>query len=396
MTTDDHSRRLFSPGSASELVTDAALVRALIEVEDAHLRALGASGVAPASLGSLAGVPLPELDSLVIAARDSGNPVIGLLAHLRGHVDDETATWLHRGLTSQDVIDSALMLLAKRARQRIGADLAATIDALDRHTAEHRDTVAVARTLTKHATPTTWGLRFAGWLAAVLDARDDLDAVSLPAQVGGAAGTLAALVEVAGADRAAAVSTAFAEQLGLAPALPWHSRRSPITRLGDSLCGVTDALGMIASNVLTLTRTEIGEVAEPAVEGRGGSSTMPNKRNPVLSVQVRANSLRAPGLLSTLHVCSAASVDERSDGAWHAEWATLAQLIALAGGSARLTAELTAGLTVDPARTAANLAATGDDILAERAAISGVHGNAGDYLGLAREFVDATLKRARE
>jgi 3-carboxy-cis,cis-muconate cycloisomerase len=190
------------------------------------------------------------------------------------------------------------------------------------------------------------------------------------------------------------MSGAFARELGLEDAAPWHSNRAPITRLGDALGGVSDALGLIATNVATQTRTELAELAEPAVEGRGGSSTMPQKRNPVLSVLLRANALRAPGLVSTLHVCAATSVDERSDGAWHAEWPTLVELLRLALGSTSLAAELTAGLTVVPAQVASNLALTGDDILAERAAISGSAGQASEYLGLSDSLIDGVLRRA--
>jgi 3-carboxy-cis,cis-muconate cycloisomerase len=382
---------LLSPGSDRSQVSDAAVLQALIDVEGAYLASLVSTGVAPA-LPPLQVEP-PPLDTL--DSGETGNPVIALLAYLRTEVDAETAAWLHRGATSQDIVDSALMLIAQRSRVAIAADLSVTIDALARLADEHRATVAAARTLTQHATPTTLGLRFAIWLSTALDARDHLAAVSLPAQLGGAAGTLAALVEIAGADKAAAVPAAFARELGLEPATPWHSNRTPVTRLGDALCGLTDALGMIASNVLALTRSEVGELAEPAAEGRGVSSTMPQKRNPVLSVLLRANALRAPGLLSTLHLCAANSVDERSDGAWHAEWATLAELLALASGSARLAAQLTAGLRVDGERVAANLGLTGSDILAERTAISGSPGNPEDYLGLANEFIDRVLSRVR-
>jgi 3-carboxy-cis,cis-muconate cycloisomerase len=388
------SPSLLAPGADGAPFSNAAVLRALVDVESAYLRALVAAGIAPSSVGSLAEVELPDAEAIATAARETGNPIIPLLTHLKSRVDADTAEWLHRGATSQDIVDSALVLLVARARPAIDAALAQTIAALARLADEHRGTVAAARTLTQHSTPTTLGLRFATWLSGVLDARDALAATPLPAQLGGASGTLAALVEVAGAERAAAVPAAFAEQLGLAAASPWHSSRTPITRIGDALCGVTDALGMVAANVLTLARTEIGELAEPVAEGRGGSSAMPQKRNPVLSVLIRGNALRAPGLLSTLHSAAALSVDERADGAWHAEWATLGELVALASGSASLAAELSAGLTVDTERVAANLAMTGDGILAERASISGTTGSPADYLGLSDRIIDTVLARA--
>ena len=159
------------------------------------------------------------------------------------------------------------------------------------------------------------------------------------------------------------------------------------------LAEVTDALGTIAADVATMSRTEIGELAEPQVPGRGGSSAMPQKRNPVLSVLIRSTALRAPGLLSTLHACAASAVDERPDGAWHAEWPTLRELLRLALGASGLAAELTAGLTVDAEKARANLAITGDDILAERISLSGTAGDPADYTGASNELIDAILSR---
>lgn len=394
---------LLSPATAGldAAVSDAAVARALVEVELAYLEALVASGVAPSSLAlpeavaALRASGVPDLGSLARAARESGNPIIALLAHLRAAVDPETASWLHRGATSQDIVDSALMLTALRARAVILTQLGVTIAGLATLAERHRSTIAAARTLTQHSTPTTWGLRFATWLGVVLDARDTLAAVTLPAQLGGASGTLAALVEISDGTRTAAVRTDFALRLQLAAAPPWHTSRAPITRLGDALVAVTDALGLIAANVATLARTELGELSEPAVAGRGGSSAMPQKHNPVLSVLIRSAAFRAPGLGSTLHVCAANAIDERPDGAWHAEWPTLRELLRLAIGSSSLTAELANGITVNTARVAANLALTGDDILAERRAISGATGDASGYLGLSNELIDAALERAQ-
>lgn len=391
----DHG--VLSPGTvgAEGTVSDAAVMLALIEVEECYLRVLVEAGIAPSTVGSLEGAGLPDLDELAAKSRGGGTPIIPLLAHLRGLVDPVTAGWIHRGATSQDVVDSALMLTALRARAIVLAHLETTIAALAALAETHRTTVAAARTLTQHSTPTTYGLRFATWLGGVLDARDALAAVTLPVQLGGASGTLAALVELAGPARAAAVPAALATRLGLAESPPWHTSRAPVIRLGDALAAVTGALGVIAANVATLSRTEIAELAEPAADGRGGSSTMPQKHNPVLSVLIRSSAIRAPALASTLHLCAALAVDERPDGAWHAEWPTLRELLRLALGASSLTAELTAGLTVDTERVAANLALTGDGILAERAAISGEPGSPADYLGLSDPLIDAVLARAR-
>lgn len=396
-SADAFDHGLLSPGTAGAdgTVSDAAIAQALIEVEDCYLRSLVAVGIAPATIGSLEGADLPALDELARTARDGGNPIVPLIAHLRGLVDPVTATWIHRGATSQDIVDTAIMLVSQRARVEILAQLDATIDALAALTDVHRTTVAAARTLTQHSTPTTYGLRFATWLGGVIDARDALATLPLPVQLGGASGTLAALVALSDPARAAAVPAELATQLGLAESPPWHTSRAPVTRLGDALAGVTDALGVIAANVATLARTEIAELAEPTAEGRGGSSTMPQKHNPVLSVLIRSSAIRAPALASTLHLCAALAVDERPDGAWHAEWPTLRELLRLALGASANAAELTAGLTVDQGRVAANLALTGDELVAEHASVvSGPVAPAG-YTGLSDALIDAALARAR-
>ena len=389
---------LLSPATAGadDLVADRAIRLALIDVELAYLRALEDAGIAPGGLASIMqNAEVPVCADLARRAVLGGNPVIPLLADLREALPDDVAAWLHKGATSQDMLDSALMLTAHRARVVLLARLDETAESLARLADAHRGTVAAARTLTRHSTPTTWGLRFATWLETVLDARDDLAAVELPAQLGGASGTLASLVVLSDAATAARMPALFAAQLGLAESRPWHTSRAPVTRLGDALVGVTGALGVIASNVTTLGRPEIAEIAEPLAEGRGGSSAMPQKQNPVLSVLVRSAALRAPGLGSTLHLCAASAVDERPDGAWHAEWPTLRELLRLALGATTIAAELTAGLTVDPQRAKANLALTGTDIVAERTALVGSAGEPADYTGLSDQLIDAAIARAR-
>lgn len=391
---------LLSPATAARdsVVSDAAVLAALVDVEVAYLQSLVAAGIAPATaaaaLESLGTVSDPA--DLAVRSRSGGNPVIPLIADLRDAVDADSAKWVHRGATSQDILDSALMLVASRARSQALADLDRSVAALAALAGEHRFTIAAARTLTQHSTPTTWGLRFATWLTALLDARDALADVVLPAQLAGASGSLASFVAIAGADRAAALPADFAARLGLAaPRAPWHVTRSAVTRLGDALVGVTDAFGMIGGNVATLSRTEIGEVHESGDEGRGGSSAMPQKRNPVSSVLLRSLSMRAPGLAATLHVAAAASVDERPDGAWHAEWSALRELLRLVVGGAIELEILTTGLTVDVGSAARNLALTGDDILAERVALLGEPGDAADYTGLSSSLIDAAIRRAR-
>ncbi|HWK20742.1 MAG TPA: lyase family protein, partial [Microbacteriaceae bacterium] len=201
-------------------------------------------------------------------------------------------------------------------------------------------------------------------LVQVVDARDALAGCAVPAQLGGAAGTLSALAEEFGPEAAERLPVAFAAAAGLpASDAPWHTRRTAITRLGDALVGASDALGRIAADIATLTRTEIGELAEGA---GGGSTAMPQKRNPVRSVLIRSAALRAPLLAAQLHLASANAIDERPDGAWHSEWPSLRELLRLTLGAAAHGAALAEGLEVDEAAVARNLAVTGGLIVSER------------------------------
>ncbi len=182
------------------------------------------------------------------------------------------------------------------------------------------------RTLTQHAVPITFGLKAAGWLDGILDAAVDLTTAgtALPVQAGGAAGTAAALAELAGSPVAVETAgAALASRLGLAVSAPWHTRRRPVTRVGDALVGLVDALGHVANDVVLLARPEVGELSEGT---GGGSSTMPQKQNPVLATLLRRAALTAPLLGAQLHAAAAAAVDERPAGAWHAEWAPLRAL----------------------------------------------------------------------
>jgi 3-carboxy-cis,cis-muconate cycloisomerase len=398
---------LLWPGDerAGDHLSDTEYLHAMVSVETAWLEALVAAGIAPTAAGEdlsdLAGL-VSEEDAAGIArsAEASGNPVVPLVALLRELLagQPEASRWLHRGLTSQDVVDSALMIGARDAVGAVRAELRGQIRALVDLVEAHRRTPMTARTLTQYAVPATFGLKAAQWLTGVLDAYDDVTALVFPVQAGGAAGTMAGAVELASgaADPAQTVTDLtvdLATRLGLTPSTPWHTTRTTTTRLGDAVVRCTDAWGRIANDVLTLSRPEIGELAEGA---GGGSSTMPHKANPVLSVQVRRAALAAPQLAATLHLAAAESLDERADGAWHAEWATLRTLLRRTVVAGSQTSELLAGLTVHADVMATRLADARDDVRAEQRSMADLAGTdaGGDYLGATEAFLEAPLARA--
>jgi 3-carboxy-cis,cis-muconate cycloisomerase len=390
---------LFWPGDhlAGDLMSDRAFLAAMVAVEQAWLDALVDAGVAPADARAELSTTDEDLDALGRRADADGNPAGALVALLRHRTPDSTARWLHRGLTSQDVIDTALILCSRDVLTRIDTEITEQVRSLVALVERHRDTPALARTLTQAALPTTLGTRFAHWLDGVLDAAEPLAALrdGLPVQVGGAVGTVAAATELAGSvDDALALNDAVAAGLGLRPAVPWHTVRTPITRLGDALVTCCDAWGHLATDVVTGSRPEIGELAEGS---GGGSSTMPHKNNPVRAVLIRRAALTAGPLAGTLHTASAASVDERADGAWHAEWATLQSLARRAVVAAVHTSELLAGLRVDTGRVAANLA-TAAGVRSEQRSMADLTGRApqAEYRGAAHRIIDATLTRAKE
>lgn len=348
-------------------VGDDRIAANLVAAEHALVRAWEAVGEAPAGTADAVAQAAPELDlaALVAASVSGGNPVIPLVGMLKADLLAESRAWVHRGATSQDILDTALVLTARDAGREVLGHLEALSRALGAFLREHRDDVVAARTLTQHAVPTTVGLRTANWWRGVARAQAKLaDAVAqLPAQLGGAGGTLAAMVERSDARVAARLAAEFAAALGLEASVPWHTQRWPVTELGDALAQVIDAVALIANQVATLSRTEIGELAEGA---GGGSSAMPQKRNPAKSVLIRSAAIRAPHLAATLHSAAAMFVDERPDGAWHAEWPALRELLRLALGATANAAELVDGLKFDAAAAARNLAATHGLIVSER------------------------------
>jgi 3-carboxy-cis,cis-muconate cycloisomerase len=393
---------LLWPGDhrAGDLFTDAAVVAAMIRVEHAWLTALAGQGLAdltvPDDLATLVGPD--DLPRLAVDAESGGNPLIPLLkllrARLRGR-NTAAAGWLHKGLTSQDVVDTAIVLCLRDAHDRIRADLRAQIGVLSRLAGEHRETRMAGRTLTQHAIPITFGLKAAGWLTGVLDARDQLAAVQLPVQIGGAAGSLAAPVALAGdPGRARELVASTAGHLGLAVREPWHTSRAPVTRAADAFVTCTDAWGRIANDVLVGSRPEVHELIEGTAPGKGGSSAMPNKQNPVHAVLIKRAAIAGPPLAALVHAAAAAAVDERPDGGWHVEWATLRTLSRRTVVAGSQTAELLAGLRVDTGRMLATLHAARPDIDAEQQSITPGVSPDQPYLGEADEIIDAVLGRA--
>jgi 3-carboxy-cis,cis-muconate cycloisomerase len=354
---------LFARGGAD--TSDRAWLQAMLDTEAALARAAERAGLAPAGSGAavtaVAHADLFDNGALGQAAAATGNPVPALVRALTGRLPESAAgaaAAVHRGATSQDIIDTAAMLVARRGLDAILADLAVAAAGCAAHARTHAGTVMSGRTLLQQAVPVTFGLVAAGWLTAIDEARLDLHRVRttrLAVQFGGAAGTLAAL-----GDAGPAVVALLGEDLGLpVPTLPWHADRLRIIGLAAALTGTCAALGKIARDITLLAETEVAEVHEAASPGRGGSSAMPNKQNPVAAVVILGCTKQAPGLLATL----AAAAE------WHSEWKPLSDLIALTSSAAAWSAGLIPSLEIDSRRMRKNLDATAGLIMAENLTI---------------------------
>lgn len=345
-------------------VGDDALVRAMLEVEAAIARAAASAGLvsrdAAENVASTAAGLVVDPGELGRRATESGNPVVPLVAMLESAVPEPARSAVHVGATSQDVLDTALVLVAGRALEQIAERIRSAADAAAHLTVTHRNTPALARTLGQPAAPTTFGLRAAGWLTGLDRSANRLVAVRhsvLAVQLGGAAGTRAGYGGM-GAEVAGAVAT----DLGLAdPGRPWHTERSRVHELAFALHSVVTAGGKVAADVLHMSQAEVGEASEGAP---GGSSAMPHKRNPVLSILIIAASRRAPALVSAV-LAGGVHEQERATGSWHAEWQPLRELIRLAGGVAARTAALLEDLHIDEGAMRRNLYSAGPGILSE-------------------------------
>jgi 3-carboxy-cis,cis-muconate cycloisomerase len=347
----------FARGPVAATLTDDAWLRAMLAVEAALARAAAGLGLVPTTAAdavtSACGDPARlDLARVVREAADAGNPVPPLVKVLQEAVGPRDSVAVHVGATSQDVLDTALMLLARDALDALDGLLLGAGDAAAGLASEHRDDVVMGRTLMQQALPTTFGLKAAGWTAGLDEVRARVAEVraALPVQYGGAVGTLAA-----GQGSGVSLRGALAQELHLeATPVAWHTLRLPIADLAGVLGAVAGVVATIALDIVLMAQSEVAEVAEVA-EGRGGSSAMPHKQNPVAAISVRACAHRAPGLVASLF-SAMEQEHERAAGAWHSEWPTLTELLRTVGSAAAWLQECLEGLQVDTERMAATVA----------------------------------------
>ena len=383
---------LFVPDEIREAVGGRAWLQAMLDAEAALAVAEARAGMIPAgeaeAIAECCDADRFDPEEIGREGRASGNPVPALVKALTEAVPEDAARHVHKGATSQDIVDTAAMLVARRTLDLILAEVDGVASACARLAETYRETIMPGRTLLQQALPTTFGLKAAGWLVAVLEARQRILVArdsGLYAQLGGAAGTLASL-----GSPGIRVLQEFARELNLAePIVPWHTARLRVAELGNVLTLAAGVMHKLSRDVVLLAQTEIAEAAESSEGGRGGSSTLPHKRNPVGSVLAAACARRVPPLTETL-LSAMAQEHERAVGAWHAEWETLSDALALTGGAAAAMREVMEGLKVQPDRMRENLDATGGLLLAEN-----VTTIAAEKLGRleAHELVEAASRR---
>lgn len=381
---------LAATGALSQVFSDGAVLQAMLDFEAALARVEARLGLIPTdAAAAIAGAAVADGFDTAELARQSlraGTPAIPLVHMLRERVraqNEAAAGYVHWGATSQDVTDTALVLLLRRCRQVLEADHHRVSLGLRRISNEHANTVMLGRTLLQPAPPITFGLKAGGWLGAVrrgwsrVASRFDESAY---VQFGGASGTLAAL-----GDRGIAVSEALAAELKLqCPDAPWHGHRDRLAALMAALSIYTASLGKMALDIALLMQFEVSEAAEPGGDGRGGSSTMPHKRNPTACVLAMSAAKRTPGLMADF-LSGMVQEHERAVGGWQAEWATVQAIVQAAGLALEAMAEVAEGLTVDVDRMRRNIEATLGAVFAEKATML-----------LAREMGRETAHRAVE
>ena len=375
MNTSSLTDSLFSTEGMQSIFSDRNTIQRMLDVEAALARALAVEDVIPqmavAAIVSSCRADLMDADALTKSLSSAGNLAIPLVKQLTAAVantDPDAARYVHWGATSQDVIDSGRVLQLRDAIDLITTDLAALADNLASIAHQHRATIMMGRTWMQHAQPTTLGLKIAGWLDAIMRHQDRLQALRTRVcvlQFGGAAGTLASL-----GDSGLTVATALAKDLSLAlPALPWHTHRDRMGEVATTFGLLTGTLGKIARDIALHAQTEIAELAEPLVQGRGGSSTMPHKRNPVACSAVLACAMRVPALVSTM-LTAMVQEQERALGGWQAEWETLPEIASLTSAALNQLREVTSGLSVDAARMRSNIDITQGLVMAEAVSLA--------------------------
>lgn len=342
-------------------------VQKMVEVECSLARAQARLGLIPASAAEAISLLANSHDldptEMGRAARSSATPVIPLVRMLSAKLPKEAMPWIHYGATSQDILDSATMLIAKESLQVILNRLFELCSGLAALTERHRETIMVGRTLMQHALPYTFGLKSAVWLSGILDSTLGLERIyvdRLAVQIGGAGGTLAAYGS-AGIELIKLV----ADDLGLNPiGIPWHSQRQRMVELGSALVMLSGTLAKMANDIALGSQAEIGELSE-SLGGGGGSSAMPQKVNPVGAIVVNAGFRRSQGLLVTLYGCLIAE-NERGAGEWQSEWQSIQELLRLGGGSVTRSLTMIDNLSVDESRMLENLQLSRGNVMSER------------------------------
>jgi 3-carboxy-cis,cis-muconate cycloisomerase len=378
--------------------SDRARLQGMLDFEAALARAEAATGVIPsAAADAIARACLADRfdpEALGQEAAQAGNPAIPMVKQLTALVaadDPAAARFVHWGATSQDAMDTGLVLQLRAGLGAMEPDLRRLSAALAALAEAHAETPMIGRTWLQHAVPVTFGLKAAGWLSAIERSRARIEAAGRSAQVvqfGGAAGTLAAL-----GSRGLDVAAALAEILDLfLPDLPWHAHRDRLADMGAALALLVGTLGKMARDLSLLMQTEVAEALEPSGQGRGGSSTMPHKRNPIACAVALAAATRVPNLAATLFAAMPQE-HERGLGGWHAEWETLPEIFLLASGALRQMTDAIDGLTVDPRRMRENLDATRGLVMAEAVTMA-----LGERIGRseAHHLVEAACRRAVE
>ena len=387
---------LFRWEPVAKLFRDDSYLQSMLDFEAALARAEASSGMIPAAaanaIAAKCRVELFDKGKLAEAASLVGNLAIPLIKQLKALVaaeNKDAAGFVHWGATSQDAIDTALVLQLREALPLISGDLDNLCARLAKMADQHRITPIVARTWMQHAVPTTLGIKFAGWLDALMRHRErfrEMQNRCLVLQFGGAAGTLAALGR-----QGEVIAKHLSAQLKLPlPQIPWHSHRDRLCEVATTLALLTGTLGKIARDISLHMQTEIDELREPAEEGRGGSSSMPHKHNPTGCAVMLAAAIRVPGLVATM-LSAMVQEDERGLGSWHAEWETLPEIECLTAGAMHQLATLVPRLEIDVKRMRENLELTKGLVFAE--AITAALGEKIPR-SEARELIDAASQRA--